>query len=287
MLINLTPGFEPFGKGIAFKSFTFPSGIEKHFKIKDWVDKNITFTLRINNMDDLMLLFLATDAVRRTGTVEKIEVFFPYLPYARQDRVMDGVEPFSLKVFAKLINSQNYDKVSFLDAHSDVATALIENSESLSNKALVANTLEQRTYGRPYVICTPDAGAAKKIYKLLQKLSYDGDLIIGNKHRNLANGKIEGFSIDAKDLKGKDVYIIDDICSRGGTFVGIAKQLKAANAGNIYLIVSHLEACVGREKLADAGINKIYTTDSIQYGYDFSYSGCEIKQFNITLHYKY
>jgi ribose-phosphate pyrophosphokinase len=65
-------------------------------------------------------------------------------------------------------------------------------------------------------------------------------------------------------VKGKDILIVDDICSRGGTFYHSAKALKEAGANKIYLYVTHLETTVFDGDLLNSGlVEKIYTTKSI------------------------
>lgn len=61
------------------------------------------------------------------------------------------------------------------------------------------------------------------------------------------------------------MLIIDDICSKGGTFYHSAKKLKELGANKIYLYVSHCENTIyAGELLKDNGlIEKIFTTDSI------------------------
>jgi ribose-phosphate pyrophosphokinase len=67
-----------------------------------------------------------------------------------------------------------------------------------------------------------------------------------------------------KGIAGKDVIIIDDICSRGGTFYHSAKALKEAGAANIYLYVTHCENTIHEGELLNSDLIKhIYTTDSI------------------------
>lgn len=280
MIINLTQGFKPFGdSNVYFEDFTFPSGIEQHIKFEQILSKggsfpktqvsnclvDIVFTLRINSMQDLMKLFLATDALRRIDPTVTFGVFFPYLPYARQDRVMVKGEPLSIKVFADLINSQNYNWVGFYDVHSEVSVALINNSYNYSNVKLVQSVLSAKIAREgQYYICSPDAGALKKIYKVAESvLPKPKDIVICNKLRDVSTGKITHFSISHRDLCGKDVYIVDDICSRGGTFMKIAEALKERKAGKIYLIVSHWEDTADRARLSESGIDTVYTTNSL------------------------
>jgi ribose-phosphate pyrophosphokinase len=56
---------------------------------------------------------------------------------------------------------------------------------------------------------------------------------------------------------------MDDICSRGGTFKFSALKLRELGASEVRLFVSHCENVIDKESLIEAGITKVYTTDSI------------------------
>lgn len=51
-------------------------------------------------------------------------LYMPYIPDARMDRVKHKNELFTLKYFAQTINSLHFGKVEVLDPHSDVSAAL-------------------------------------------------------------------------------------------------------------------------------------------------------------------
>ena len=73
---------------------------------------------------------------------------------------------------------------------------------------------------------------------------------------------------EIEQIEGKDILIVDDICSYGGTFLHSAWKLKQElGAGNIYLFVSHCEDSILKGELIKGDlIQKIYTTDSIYKG---------------------
>lgn len=260
MLFNLSDNFNPFGEGLPYSKFNFPSGCEPHIKLIDGSNsKDALITTRIQSGNDLLTLFLATDALRRGG-VENISVFIPFMPFARQDRVMVAGEPLSIKVIADLINAQNYQRVMMYDVHSDVTTALIYNAKAISNHTFVANVLRSR---QDYLICSPDAGAYKKIFNLCQYIGYHDEIILANKVRDVSNGHIKHVSISNTDLKGKTIYIVDDICDGGGTFLLLADKLRQCNAGKVNLIVSHGIFSQGEAQLKSK-LDKVYTTDSLK-----------------------
>lgn len=256
IIINLDKDFRPFRDGIEFQDFVFPSGCEVHIKFPPFKSTTAVITTRIKSSDDVMKLLMATDALKRSG-VKEMELFMPYLPYARQDRQMVKGEPLSLKVFADLINSLNFQNVVVYDVHSEVSSALINNIEVVSNHKFVSEVLKDDS---EYYIVSPDAGAYKKIFKLCQHLKYQDEIIMCNKIRDVSNGAIRSMTVSHDDLKKKNCYIIDDICDGGGTFIQLAHELKNRNAGKINLIVSHGIFSKGIDALE--GINHIYTTNA-------------------------
>lgn len=218
--------------------------------------EKVLITHRCNNSESLMQILLAADALKIKG-VSEIELFIPYLPYARQDRLCSEGESFSLKVFCNLINSVRLKKVFVLDCHSDVGVALLNNCVNLSNLQYVNQVVSNTGVN---VLISPDAGSNKKLNKIAEAL--DCKLIKCDKSRDLATGKLTKFEVFG-NIGGEDVLIVDDICSYGGTFRGLAAELKKAGASNIYLFVTHYEGVVSVDSLKEAGITDVFSTSSI------------------------
>jgi len=129
----------------------------------------------------------------------------------------------------------------------------------ISNHQFVRQALANET---DYLLIAPDGGALKKVYKLAQYL--DGQAVVEcSKMRNVKTGQLSGFKVFANDLAGKTCVIVDDICDGGGTFLGLAKALKAKNAGKLILVVTHGIFSKGLEELASV-FSKIYCTNSFQ-----------------------
>ncbi|WP_433779473.1 ribose-phosphate diphosphokinase [Flavobacterium anhuiense] len=238
MILNLDPKFAPFQnqEEIKFQSFTF-SGGEPHIKIAPDFDANkkVTITHRLNSFNDLGLLCVTVDALRRMD-VKIIDLFIPYFPAARQDRVMIPGEPLSVKVYADIINAMQLNKVYVFDAHSEVTPALLNNSTVIPNYTFIKAVLEN--IGNDVKLISPDGGALKKIYKVSEFLG-GVEVVECSKSRDVKTGKLSGFKVYEDDLEGMDCLIVDDICDGGGTFVGLAEELKKKNAGKLYLAVSH------------------------------------------------
>ncbi len=256
--LHLDSDFTPFGRSIDFETFTF-SGGEPHIKIKEAVQGEVTITQRITSFNDLGIILLATDALRRMN-VKEINLFIPYFPAARQDRVMVSGEPLSVKVYADIINSQNYEKVTVFDPHSEVTSVLLNNVKVIDNHEYVKQCLA--TINEDIVLISPDGGALKKIYKLSAYLG-GIEVIECSKKRDVKTGALSGFTVYADDLKGKTAVVIDDICDGGGTFLGLGKALQEKNAGDLHLIVSHGIFNKGFEAL-ESIYKTIFTTNSFR-----------------------
>ena len=255
--LNLDNTFTPFGKSIAYEAFTFNGG-EPHIKILADLKANdeVMITTRIQNFNDVGFLLLANDALRRMG-IRKISLFLPYFPAARQDRVMVTGEPLSVKVYADIINAADFYEVIIVDPHSEVTSALLNNVVTISNHEFVAHCLEGMN---DCVLISPDGGALKKIYKVAAFM--DGVPVVEcSKMRDVKTGKLSGFTVYADDLKGATCVIVDDICDGGGTFLGLATELKAKNAGDLILIVTHGIFSKGLDTLSSV-FDKIYSTNS-------------------------
>ncbi|MCT4581612.1 MAG: ribose-phosphate diphosphokinase [Flavobacteriales bacterium] len=262
MILNLTKTFNPYPtkKEILFESFTF-SGGEPHLKIQtDLTDvESVMITQRVNSFNDFGLLLLAIDALKRAD-VEKIDVFIPYFPAARQDRLMVKGEALSVKVYTEILNNSGVNKVFVYDAHSEVTPALLNNCVNYNNHSFIANVMKELA-GETLLI-SPDGGALKKIYKVASYLG-EYEVVEASKSRDVKTGKLSGFQVYREDLEGRDCLVVDDICDGGGTFLGLAKELKKKNAGKLYLAVSHGIFSKGFDALSEY-YSKIFVTNSFK-----------------------
>ncbi|AZP10708.1 ribose-phosphate diphosphokinase [Undibacterium parvum] len=246
-------------EGELFKQFTFGSG-ENHLQILAPSNKHVEIMFRYRGDQSIIQLLLLTDALRRQGANE-IDLYIPYFPGARQDRVCNQGEPLSAKVYADLINQQQYHKVYLFDPHSDVVVALLNNAQVIKNHQFIKDVVNE--IDRDLILISPDAGSNKKIFELSSQLG-GLPVVRADKLRDVSNGAIIGTEVFCEDLSGKTAMIVDDICAGGRTFIELAKKLKAKNCEKIILVVSHYEGSAQEIKLQESGIDAVYTTNSLQ-----------------------
>ena len=212
--------------------------------------------------DELVALIYILNELRRQN-VTRIDLDMPYVPNARMDRCENENDVFTLKYFSDIVNSLGFDTVRTLDVHSTVTEALINNISNESPVSYIQFVMGQILpfTDRELTIFYPDAGAMKRYSKMI-KVQY----AFGNKMRDWETGKIQGLEVigDQNLITGHDILIVDDICSKGGTFYYAAHKLKELGAKDIYLWVSHCENTILDGELIKSGLlKKIYTTDSI------------------------
>lgn len=198
---------------------------------------NVTLIFE-DNEDLINLMFVKKHLDQIFKNIDKLLVI-RYMPYSRMDRQINNFA-FTLKYISEFINYLDFNEVYVHEPHSDVTPALLNNcTYVLTSVRIVEEAMDEISFNKDNdYILFPDAGAQKKYIDMFKGFK----TIIGFKHRNLQTGNIESFDVLCdNDLDGAKVLIIDDLCSRGGTFLATANALQDKNAGDIYLAVTHLE----------------------------------------------
>jgi len=276
-VLNLDEAFSPFADKtnlffLAFKKLTFPGG-EPHFQITSDISLNtpgdLIITHRVNNAGDFMDIILAVDAARRAGFTN-IQLVLPYFPAARQDRVCNAGEPLTVAVFAKLINDCNFSQVLIFTPHSEVTAALLNNVVVVDDhgyaKSIVLRMIQDNRNIKNINIVCPDAGAGKRVGKIATYLANEFpdiqfDMIRCEKIRDVKDGSLKDFFVQADDLGNHPSIIFDDVVAYGGTFLGLADKLIEKNCGKLAIFTAHADCQAGLDNLATK-FDAVYTTNS-------------------------
>lgn len=221
----------------------FPTG-EKHIRIRGLTHADEPILFFNDPSGDVMKLGLAVDICRR-HRVRHITLVMPFVPYARQDRVAVAGDPFSIKVFAKFVNSLGIDRVVITDPHSDVTPAVIDNSVVVYQHEVAKDAVEVLNgfVTEPIALVAPDLGASKKIkalqMALKEKFNVTFPVIQCDKTRCVETGRITGFKILDGNPEGHFCLQVDDICDGGGTFLGLADKIAERSPAGQALYVTH------------------------------------------------
>lgn len=196
----------------------------------------------VDNEDILALYFILNHIYRTMPS--NVDLYIYYMPYSRMDRDQNG-NCFSLKHICDLLDDvlRGYDTVHIVEPHSDVCLQELQVPMSVKRVNFISPLRDKilQEHSDIDIICYPDKGARDRF----QDDKVNLPIIYCEKVRDFNTGQIKGLEIIGElDLQGKNVLILDDLCSKGGTFYHTSKKLKQNGANDIYLGVCHMEKTV-------------------------------------------
>ena len=231
--------------------------------IHDLCFTEIEFVLNFKYHTDIDLVNLySINKIISTSELKKhkVNLFIWYMPYSRMDRKIEG-DVFTLEYVCLMLNSMCLDKVYIVEPHSNVTMNLLKNSYAIYPAKEWLPIIKEKVGFKPTdSIVLPDKGAKKRYGE------FEKDICILDKKRNPTTGEILSMNIiEGSVNKDSTCIIIDDLCSKGGTFEYAARILKSLGAKKVYLVVTHCEENIFNGKLldSDSPIDKIFTSRSI------------------------
>ena len=245
---------------ITFKEH--PDG-EIYVRIEDVVDGNhvviVQSTCSPQNRNLLELFFLV-DAAKDMGA-SKVTAVVPYLAYARQDKRFKKGEAISIKTISNLLEKVGVDEIYTVDIHSKKA---IEQFRiplvDLSAMPLIGKLLKDMGVENPLIVA-PDDGAIHLAEKVVSSIG--GEFVSFDKFRDRDTGEIT-MKGKAMPVRGREVAIVDDIISTGGTMAKAIEIIKSQGAKRIFAACTHpLLIGNARFRILKAGAELIIGTDSI------------------------
>ena len=233
---------------------------------------------RINSYEDLWTLTQIKDVYDYNG--KPLSVTIPCLLDAQADRRFERNQSHNLKLVLYQLARLNFENITIFHPHNyEVVESILNRVNILDNGYFIEQVINRiglmnqvvegvRADIGNTVLMSTDAGGFKPLMKLADKIQWKGETFSASKSRKYEDGKsILTQQIDRQDFGGKDILIIDDICVKGGTFVGLAKMLKERNVGKLYLAISHLTVTAPNKELFEL-FDTVYTTTSkgLNYG---------------------
>lgn len=211
----------------------------------------------------LMELLLAADAWRRRGAT-RLVLAAPYLCYMRQDAVFNAGEPLSQGVVAGLL-ARSFDRIVTVDAHLH-RTRGIEDLpgparwSNLPAAPAIAAYLTPRMTGKQTLVVGPDSESGAWTSSLADLLGLP--FVTLSKTRVTDTSVVLALPADVQ-CNNRQVVLVDDICSSGGTMGAAVALLAERGADPIDIVVTHaLFDDEVRLRLIKAGARTIVSTDS-------------------------
>lgn len=210
------------------------------------------------------------------GKARRVNVIMPYLYEGRQSKRI-GRESLDCATALHELISMGVENIITFDAHD----ARIQNATPLHGfetvqpsyqfiKALLHHEEGLHIDNEHFMIISPDEGSMSRAIYLANILGVDMGMYYKRlDYSKVVNGRhpIAAYEFLGPKLAGKDVILVDDMISSGGTVLKIASLLKERGAGRIYICSTFGLFTDGLEKFDKAhelGVfDKVLTTNLV------------------------
>ena len=211
-------------------------------------------------VDTNLLQTLAIISQARKAS-SKIYAIIPYMGYARQDRQFLSGEVVTMSIVAKMLQAAGAKKVIVVDIHSKTALNHFKiPTVNVSAIPELAKYFKKLKIKKPFVV-SPDTGGSSRAKKFASLLNTD--FITLKKSRNRNTGKVQ-IQSSKVDVHGRDLIIIDDIISTGGSIIKATQFLKKQKCKRVFVACTHgLFVGDAERKIKKAGVSKIISTNTI------------------------
>ncbi|EDW69609.2 uncharacterized protein Dvir_GJ13347, isoform E [Drosophila virilis] len=212
--------------------------------------------------DNLMELLIMINACK-IASASRVTAVIPCFPYARQDKkdkLSGGEEkdeskklakknfdwkfrsraPISAKLVANMLSVAGADHIITMDLHASQIQGFfdIPVDNLYAEPAVLKWIKENIPEWKNSIIVSPDAGGAKRVTSIADRLNVEFALI--HKERKKANEVASMVLVG--DVKDKIAILVDDMADTCGTIVHAADRLVEAGAhqgGCVYAILTH------------------------------------------------
>ena len=273
MLINLIAGnsSEDLAKKISKKlkaNFVnselkvFPDG-ESKITLRGKLSKSKTVVVQsiYPPVDSNLIQALSLVSKAKDYSTEVI-VVIPYLGYARQDREFLPGEIVTMKVLGQLFKGSGASKIIVIDIHSEIGLKHFKiKTENISAISDLAKYFKKFNLKDPLIV-SPDQGGKERAKEFANK--FESEYIALVKKRDRKTGKVEIKTEGLDKVIGRDVILVDDMISTGGSIIKATKFLKKQKCKQVFVACTHaLLVDDAENKIKKAGVEKIVSTNSI------------------------
>lgn len=195
-----------------------------------------------------------------------VEAVLTYIPYARQDSRFSLGEAVSAGVVAKLLKSLRVERVYTFDLHlhrfRDPKQLFGENFVNLTAvRDLVKYVANHYELG-DCVVVGPDEEAEQWARIASEELGGAPYTIMEKKRISAAEVVVK--PRDESIVREKNVVVVDDIISTGGTMVETVRVLRSIGVGDIYVAATHaVLAGTAYSRLIQLDLGDIVASDTV------------------------
>lgn len=217
--------------------------------------KDIVLIQSTPTANDFIYLLQLIDAC---DEAKSLSVVIPYMGYARQDKRFHPGEPISARALAKTIKA---DRVFTVNIHDPSVLKYFPCEATDINAAEVIGNYVVNMSLQDTVLLAPDDGALKIVKPAAERFGLPYDYL----DKTRISGDEVTIAPKSMDIHGRDVVLMDDIVSTGGTISEAIKLLKAGGAREVHVACIH--AVLVRNALLrmnNGGMRSMLSTDTLE-----------------------
>ncbi|KAL1783434.1 ribose-phosphate pyrophosphokinase 1 [Sigmodon hispidus] len=183
--------------------------------------------------DNLMELLIMINACK-TASASRVTAVIPCFPYARQAK---SQAPISAKLVANMLSVAGADNIITMDLHASQIQGFfdIPVDNLYAEPAVLKWIRENISEWRNCIIVSPDAGGAKRVTSIADRLNVDFALI----HKGRKKTSEVDRMMLVGDVKDRVAILVDDMADTCGTICHAADKLLSAGATRVYAILTH------------------------------------------------
>ena len=207
----------------------------------------------------VQVLSLITKAKENSSEVIAV---IPYMGYARQDREFLPGEIVTMKVLGKLFKSAGASKIIVVDIHSSIGLKHFRiKTKNVTAIPDLVGFFKKLSLKNPLIV-SPDQGGKERAKEFAKE--FNSDYISLEKTRDRKTGKVKIKTKNLEEVKNRDLILVDDIISTGGSIIKATQFLKKQKCKRIYVACTHaLLMNDAEKKIKKAGVTSIISTNTI------------------------
>ncbi len=195
-------------------------------------------------------------------TSSEVIAVIPYMGYARQDREFLPGEIVTMKVLAKLFKGVGASKIIAVDIHSKMGLKHFTiKSKNVTAIPDLVKYFKKLSLKNPLVV-SPDQGGKDRAKEFAKE--FESKYIALEKKRDKKTGKVQIKTKNSDTVVGRDLILVDDMISTGGSIIKATQFLKKQKCKRVYVACTHALLMNGAEKkIKKAGVTSIVSTNTI------------------------
>ena len=195
-------------------------------------------------------------------TSSEVIAVIPYMGYARQDREFLPGEIITMKVLAKLFKGVGASKIIAVDIHSVMSLKHFTiKSKNVTAIPDLVKYFKKLSLKNPLVV-SPDQGGKNRAKEFAKE--FGSEYIALEKKRDKKTGKVKIKTKNSDKVTNRDLILVDDMISTGGSIIKATQFLKKQKCKKVYVVCTHALLMNGAEKkIRKAGVTSIVSTNTI------------------------